>query len=204
MPKIKEIFKIGIKEPYVISFSTKFDKFVVDIPDEIKSKYGKRSQSMFDTYKNCIDEINNIHDTVMQEEILLRKVIYITMQTNYDIFDDKKNSNSQSGSQGFKWCWFVLDEYQVGSKLMYKVIKSSKHARIHMNDNKINILPQLMFMYNDGKIIMLDYSDAMLDKVIEIEDNLESSIIKIQSFFNVDNDLFKNNLLSISDKKLLG
>jgi len=204
MPKIKEVRKLGIKEPFIISFSTRFDKFMIEFPKEVIEKYGKRSTTHFDTIKECNDEIDNVHNIVMQEEILLRKVIYINIQTSSDetIIGNKYNTyNYFSGSQGLKWCWFVLNEYQVGSKLMYKVIDKSSFASI--NTDKIDLLPQLMFSYSDGKMITIDYDELLLDKIKEIEAHLQISISKIKSFFNVENDEFKKQLLSIPSMKLL-
>ena len=202
MPKIKEVLKLGIKEPYIISFSTRIDKFLIKFPKEVAEKYGKRNKTHFDTIKECNDEIDSVHNIVIQEEILLRKVIYITMQTSNDEKVSSLNHyNYFSGNQGLRWSWFVLDEYQVGSKLMYKVIEKSTFASI--NINKIDILPQLMMSYRDGKIIILDFDEILLDKIKEIESQLQIGIIKIKSFFNVENDEFKKQLLSMPLTKLL-
>lgn len=202
MPKIKEIFKTGVKEAYTISFSTRLDKFTISYPVTAKKVIGGYlGKGCFDTYQECIDKIDSIHEEVLQEEVLIRKVIYVTMQTNYDAMKDKYSSNSQTGSQGFKWCWFVLNEYQVGAKLMYKVIDHSQYAN-NTDKTRMNILPQLMFAYQTGEITLLDYSEGLLDKIKAVEISLEASIQKVKSFFKAEK--LETNLLSLSGIKLLG
>jgi hypothetical protein len=47
-----------------------------------------------------------------QEEVLIRKVIYVTMQINYDVMKDRYPVTPKTGSQGFKMC-LLKQQYQV-------------------------------------------------------------------------------------------
>ncbi len=199
MPKVKEISKPGLKEPYVVSFSTKSEKFSISCPEAVTQKR-LPTGCLFTTFDECKEEINRIHNEYLNEDLFIRKVIYIIAQTNYD--EEGKNmgySNPTRGKQGFIWSWFVLNEYQFGDKKRYLVIEHSKHANI--SKTRMDILPQLMFMYNGGKYVLLDYSDELREQLINIEDQLEESIIKLQSFFNTDSVLL--NLLQMKNTKLL-